>query len=72
MSCGIFLLCRMSQYHTIINNHNRRWKSIFQEENKFYVQKSSCCHVLDFNGCMTINDVNMTSRVQLEWSYIVA
>jgi hypothetical protein len=29
--------------------------------NKFYVQKSSECHFLDFNGWLTIDDVSMTS-----------
>ncbi len=35
------------------------------------VQKSSYCHVSNFNRWMTINDVNMTLWVQLLWSCIV-
>jgi hypothetical protein len=37
----------------------------FEKNIHFYVQKFSKCHVSNFNKWMTINDVNMTSWVQL-------
>ncbi len=33
MPSGNFVLCHVSQFWTIINNNNERWKSIFQKKN---------------------------------------
>jgi hypothetical protein len=42
MPRGIFVLCHVSLSRTIINNHNKRWRSMFQKNNpKNYVQKNS-------------------------------
>ncbi len=32
MPCGKKLLCHVSQFWTIINNHNEQWKSTFQKK----------------------------------------
>jgi hypothetical protein len=60
MPCDNFLLCHMSQFWTIINNHNEQWRSIFRKENNFYVKKKSQCHVSHFNEWMIINDVSIS------------
>jgi hypothetical protein len=58
------LLCHVSQFWTIINNNNERWKSIFRK-NKFYVKKTSWCHMSNYIKWMTINDIIMTTWAQL-------
>ncbi len=71
MPFGKILLCHLSQFQTIINNHNGQMRSIFRKVNNFYVQIFLQCHMSNFNIWMTINDISMTSWVQLEWSCIV-
>jgi len=64
MTGGDYLLCHVSQFQTIINNHNEQWKSVFQKSNNFYVKKNHNV-MLDFNRWMVINDISMTLWVQL-------
>jgi len=47
---------------TIIMDDNDQY---FKNKVDFNVYNFSLCQVLDFNGCMTINNVNMISWVQL-------
>ncbi len=50
--------CNFELLLTIIMDDGDQYFEIF-----FYVQKSSKCHVLDFNKKMTINDISMTPWV---------
>jgi hypothetical protein len=49
MLCGNFLLCHMSQYQTITNNHNGEWKSILRKKIMSKNFHNSMLHIL-ING----------------------
>jgi len=64
MPCGNFWNCatchKFEPSSTITIDDGGQY---FTKKINFKIQKSSWCHMLDFNGCMTINDVTMTSWV---------
>jgi len=71
MPCGNNLLCHVSQFWTsltiIMNDGNQISK------NKFYVKKTSWCHMSDYNRWMTINDIMGAIIMDLHssWKWVV-
>ncbi len=62
MPCGIYF------YYAMCHNLKPSLTIIMDDGNQYfekknYVRKSSYCHMSNFNGWMTINDINMTSWV---------
>jgi len=63
MPCGNFDYATCHKFEPSLTITIDDGGQYFTRKINFKIQKSSWCHMLDFNGCMTINDVTMTSWV---------
>jgi hypothetical protein len=68
MPCGNFLLCHVSYFHTIINNCNRRWRSILQIKKSKNLHIAMCQILMDGSKLMTLTDIMAVIVVELHSS----